>query len=80
MPSYLLPPVSELQGSRNFVSTMKTICKFGGSGDGSLNDWAFNIIYNNHVYSNIIPSQFFSFNSNIVYYDKIVEYQGGEIT
>ena len=70
MPEHLLPPLLSNGKDRNFFTETVTDVHYRtsmNSGNGS---------YCSRSFSNILPGQFMDFHSNIVTYDKVVEYQG----
>lgn len=75
MPDHLQPPRAFSYDGKNFLSEMNVSANYLSS-SGATSEMSTE--YKRRTYSNLMPVQFFDFNSNIVYYEEVIEYQGKE--
>lgn len=73
MPDYLQPPRRYSYRGKNFMTEMNVSANYVES-SGKISIMSTD--YKRHTYSNLLPTQFFDFYTNIVYYDEVIEYQG----
>ena len=73
MSDYLQPPRRYSYKGKNFMTEMNVSANYVESG-GKISIMSTD--YKRHTYSNLLPTQFFDFYTNIVYYDEVIEYQG----